>query len=227
MSVIASECRYCLRVALVTASGTVWSLPPVISSSGPRVVVVGVDLGRRVRVEVGGGGLEQRLARRGDRPALVQLVGLLRRDGVAEGEAELLGGERDGPVLVGRVLEDRAGSTRSADSGSGSTPLICAASIAMAAARQVLARAASGRSCRRRSGRSGSAWRRQRVDERRVVRDDVVDAVVGDARRGLRGPPRRVSRVARPAGGRRRRSRRSRNSSIQGPRRWRAATGRG
>ena len=36
MSVTASECRYCLSVARVTASGTVWSLPPVISSSGPR-----------------------------------------------------------------------------------------------------------------------------------------------------------------------------------------------
>ena len=32
----ASECRYCLKVARVTDSGTVWSRPPVISSSGPR-----------------------------------------------------------------------------------------------------------------------------------------------------------------------------------------------
>ena len=38
-SVIASECRYCLSVALVTASGTVWSRPPVISSSGPRAAL--------------------------------------------------------------------------------------------------------------------------------------------------------------------------------------------
>ena len=38
-SVTASECRYCRYVALVTASGTVWSCPPVMSSSGPRLLL--------------------------------------------------------------------------------------------------------------------------------------------------------------------------------------------
>ena len=36
MSVTASECRYCASVARTTLSGTVWSLPPLIRSSGPR-----------------------------------------------------------------------------------------------------------------------------------------------------------------------------------------------
>ena len=35
-SVTAAGCRYCLRVDFVMASGTVWSLPPMVSSSGPR-----------------------------------------------------------------------------------------------------------------------------------------------------------------------------------------------
>ena len=35
-SVTAEESRYCLRVDLVTTSGTVWSAVPEISSSGPR-----------------------------------------------------------------------------------------------------------------------------------------------------------------------------------------------
>ena len=35
-SVTASEPRYCFSVALVIASGTVWSLPPMMSSNGPR-----------------------------------------------------------------------------------------------------------------------------------------------------------------------------------------------
>src|ERR1700722_15468002 len=34
--VFAGEWRYCLRVDLVMASGTVWSLPPIVSKSGPR-----------------------------------------------------------------------------------------------------------------------------------------------------------------------------------------------
>src|SRR6266542_1945255 len=42
-------------------------------------------------------------AGRGNRPALVELVGLLRRERVAEAVAELLRGQRDRPLLVGRI----------------------------------------------------------------------------------------------------------------------------
>src|SRR5438874_735440 len=36
-SVTAGDFRYCFRVDLVMAGGTVWSLPPAVSRSGPRV----------------------------------------------------------------------------------------------------------------------------------------------------------------------------------------------
>ena len=36
VSVTAGESLYCLSVDFVTASGTVWSSPPMTSSSGPR-----------------------------------------------------------------------------------------------------------------------------------------------------------------------------------------------
>ena len=43
------EFRYCLSVDRVTTSGTVWSSSPEISSSGPRVLLRGVDLRLGVR----------------------------------------------------------------------------------------------------------------------------------------------------------------------------------
>src|SRR5262245_28374571 len=75
----------------------------------PTQLVGGVDLGRRLWVEVGGGSFEEGLAGRWDGPSFVQLVGLLLGDRVAEPVPELHGGQRDGPVPVGRVLEDRKG----------------------------------------------------------------------------------------------------------------------
>ena len=132
MSVTASEWRYCFSVARVTASGTVWSLPPVISSSGPRfslpVSTLAGECGLKLAAAASNSGLPGAGIVQRSYSASDSSLG----DGVAEGEPELLGGQGDRPVLVRRVLEHRQGG-RSADSGSGSTPLICAASIATAA----------------------------------------------------------------------------------------------
>jgi Protein of unknown function (DUF3040) len=61
-SVIAGDLWYSRRVAVTTGGGTVWSLPPAISSSGLRVLLrvstLGGGAGREVRHRV----LEQRLA---------------------------------------------------------------------------------------------------------------------------------------------------------------------
>lgn len=66
-------------------------------------------------------------------PIAAQDVGLAGVDGVTEAVAQLLGGQRDREVLL-TGLRNTGRADRSDDSGNGSTPLIWAASIAMAAA---------------------------------------------------------------------------------------------
>ena len=123
-----------LYEALAIAHGTVWSSSPEMISSGPAVRVLAVDLGLAPRVEVGGGRLEERLAGAGHGELLVQRLGLVLVDGVGEGVAELLVGERDGAVAVGGVARAPAMPTRRAEIGSGSTPRNGAGSIATDAA---------------------------------------------------------------------------------------------
>jgi hypothetical protein len=119
--VFAGECRYCFRVDLAIASGTVWSLAPMVSKSRPRSGVAGVDFVRRMGREARRGLQHWPPARR-DRPFLVGLVGFLFGDGIAEAEAELLGGERDRLVLMAGFLN--TGSVAcNAENGSRNTPL--------------------------------------------------------------------------------------------------------
>src|SRR5581483_10539334 len=66
----------------------------------PPDAVSGVDLRGRAGGEIGGGSLEQRPAGGRDRPALVQLVRLRRRDRVPEAVAELSAGQGDGTAAV-------------------------------------------------------------------------------------------------------------------------------
>ena len=73
----------------------------------PAVGVLAVDLRLGPRVEVGGGGLEERRPGGGHGVGVVELLGLVLADRVGEAEAELLVGQRDGAVAVGGVGEDR------------------------------------------------------------------------------------------------------------------------
>lgn len=75
----------------------------------PAFWVLGVDFRLGPRVEIGGRGLKERCALRRHSERLVEVLGLLLADGVAEGEVELLERERDRTVAVGRVVEDRPG----------------------------------------------------------------------------------------------------------------------
>src|SRR6266540_5175725 len=69
--------------------------------------ILGVHLGFGPRVEVGSRRLEERSARRRYSERVVQLFRLALAHGVGEREAELLVGERDRSVAIGRVAEDR------------------------------------------------------------------------------------------------------------------------
>src|SRR3954468_14577134 len=71
--------------------------------------VLMVDLHLRPRVEVGGCGLEQRSAGGGHGKRVVELPGLALVDRVRECVTELLVGERNRAVAVGRVGQHRAG----------------------------------------------------------------------------------------------------------------------
>jgi hypothetical protein len=108
-------------------------LPPAVIRSGPRfalrVSTFAGELG-----EVGGRGLEQRLPRRWDRPALEEILRLLLGDSVAEAVAELLLGQRDRTRAVRRVAQRRRRDPERAEGGRKRTPLIGAGSIATAAA---------------------------------------------------------------------------------------------
>src|SRR6266536_2606272 len=72
-------------------------------------VGTGVHLGRRVGDEGGERRLEQRAARGWDAPPVVQLVGLGLGQRVAEAPAELLPGQADRAVAVGRVAQSDRG----------------------------------------------------------------------------------------------------------------------
>jgi hypothetical protein len=67
--------------------------------------VLGVDFGLRPRVQVGGRGLEERHARRRHGKGLIEVLGLLLAHRVRKAEAELLEGEWDRTVAVGRLAE--------------------------------------------------------------------------------------------------------------------------
>src|SRR5712672_2723211 len=67
------------------------------------VGVLSVDLCLRPRIEVGGRRLKERYAGRRHREGLVQVLGLILADGVGEGVAELVVGERNRAVAVERV----------------------------------------------------------------------------------------------------------------------------
>ncbi|CAG6397802.1 hypothetical protein SCOCK_60135 [Actinacidiphila cocklensis] len=165
--------------------------------------VRGVDLRRRVRVEVRRGGLEQRLARRRDGPPREQRVGLLLGHGVAEREAELLGGQGHRAVLVRRVPEHRQRRSQRGQRQR-QDPLDLGGVDRHGGRGQVLAEQLLGDH----AAEGVADQDRQRVhasDDRRVVLDDVVDAVVGDALRvlprvldavGVAGPARRGRVVA-------------------------------
>ena len=202
-----------------------WSLPPAMSSSGPRVALSVSTLAGESGHEVGGGGLEQRLARATGSPSArtarrtpPPAARCRSRSGTARGSARPPAScwrgcaarptRRAAPTAAGRRSLDRGGVDRDARGGRGP------------------GRAAAGRSGRRTSGRSRSAWRSSARDDLGVVVDDVVDAVPGDAvglaaglldRVGVARPARRDRRVAAPRG----------RARPRGPRSRRAATGRG
>src|SRR4029450_5775478 len=71
--------------------------------------VLRVDLGGRVRNQIGRGVLEQRLPGGRDRPAVVKVVRLLLGEGIAEAVAELLPGQRDAALPIGRILQRDGG----------------------------------------------------------------------------------------------------------------------
>src|SRR5271165_2796922 len=73
----------------------------------PAAGIFGVDLRLGPRVEVGRRRLEQRQARGGHGEGLVELFRLVLRHGVGERVAELVVGERDRAVPVGRVAQRR------------------------------------------------------------------------------------------------------------------------
>ena len=97
---------YSLKTCLVTLDGTV-VVVAAHQQERPPDGVVGVDGGRRVLREGGGGVLEERTAGTGDGPRLEQGVGLLLGQGVAEAVVELLGRQRHRALLVGRVAQHR------------------------------------------------------------------------------------------------------------------------
>src|SRR5215217_4045701 len=71
------------------------------------VGVLGVDLVLGPGIQVGQGGLPQRLAGGRHRELLIQLLGLVLTDGVGEAVAELVVGQRHRPGPVGRVAQHR------------------------------------------------------------------------------------------------------------------------
>src|SRR5439155_25773463 len=73
----------------------------------PAVGILGVDLGFGPGVEVRRRRLEERDARRRYGEVLVQLLSLILADGVGEGVAELLVGQRDRPVAVEGIAKHR------------------------------------------------------------------------------------------------------------------------
>ena len=93
------------------AHGTVWSFSPSRMQQRTTVAGLGLDLHLGPRVEVGAGRLEEGDARTRHRVRVEQLVGLVLADGVGEGVAELVVGERDGPMVVGGVAEHRVWPT--------------------------------------------------------------------------------------------------------------------
>ncbi len=133
MSVTASLCRYCLSVALVIASGTVWSRPPMISRSGPRaslsVSTFAGECGLKLAAAASksglpGAGIVHRANSSSDSSAGMALPKAKRNCSAVRDTARCL--------FVG--LRNTGSVARSAESGRGSTPLIWAASIATAAA---------------------------------------------------------------------------------------------
>ena len=203
-SVTAAECRYCFSVDLVMASGTVWSRPPMISSSGPRSALPVLTFAGECSEKLAPAASNSGLPGRRDRPLLVQRVRLLLADARCRSVPELLGGQRDGLVRVGGVLEDRqrraqrgqrqrqhALDLRGVDRDRGRAEVLAEQLLGDHAAERVPDDDRPGR---------------QLVDDVGVVRGDVVDAVVGDAVRvgagqldrvGDAGPARRDGRVAR------------------------------
>ena len=128
----ASEWRYCLRVARVTASGTVWSLPPVMSSSGPRfsfsVATFAGECGSKFA----------EAASKSGRPG-AGMVQCSKSSSDSFSETALANANRNCSAVSETARCRLAGFlntgsvARSADSGTGSTPLIWAASMATAA----------------------------------------------------------------------------------------------
>ena len=162
-------------------------------------LVVGRDLRGRVRREVRERRLEERPARRRDRPFLEERLGLLGGELVAEAVAELVVGERDGALLVRGLAEGDRGDLqrrgrqvqhaldrRRVDRDRGGGEVLAEEPLDDQAAEGVADR---------------DRLRLERADELGVVVDHRVDPVAGDAV-GL--VPRLLDRVAvaGPAGSR-------------------------
>ena len=92
-----------------------WSLSAEMISSGPRSGPLVSTFASVHGFQVRRGSLEDRLAGSGHRVGLVQLLRFVLADGVGERIAELLVGERDGAVPVGRIREHRGRRAKSRD----------------------------------------------------------------------------------------------------------------
>src|SRR5260370_1271625 len=68
--------------------------------------LLGVHLGFRPGIEIGGGSLKERHARTRHRKGLVQLVSFVFLYGVGKSKTELLVGQWDGTGIVDRVADD-------------------------------------------------------------------------------------------------------------------------
>ena len=199
-SVTAGDLEYSLCVVRLTEAGTVWSLPPAVISRGPRVALA---------VSTLAGECEERLAEAASKSGLPG-EGTAQRsysssdsdlgDGVAEPVAELLLGQRDRLLLVARVpqrdrgdaqrrgrQEDHALDRRGVDRDPGGGEILAQESLHDEPAEGVA---------------DHDRLRVEPSDDLRVVVDDVVDAVAGNALRVRPGVLDRVP-VAGPTGRRR------------------------
>ena len=181
----------------MTDSGTVWSLPPVINRSGPPISLA-------VSTLAGEWGLKLAAAASNSGLPGAGIVHFSNSESDSSSEIALPNAYRNCSAVSETALWRLPGFlntgrvARKAESGSGSTPLICASSIATAAR----ARSWPSSFCAiippkewpTRIGLLGKLAMRARV-----VGDDVVDAVIGD---GARVGPGRVDGpgITRPAG---------------------------
>ena len=180
-----------------TEAGTVWSCVGADDQQRGALRVGEVDLRRRVQREVGEPRLVEDPARLRDGVALVRRRGLLVAERVDEPVAELLGAELDDPVALGRVRERRGGGLqrreRQHEDALGRRRAERDARASQTAVEQQLDdQAAEG--VPDQHGRP-----LQRLDQARVVVDDLVESEPGELRR-LLAERLDVAVLARPLG---------------------------